>query len=289
MNAAIIGGDKRQLFAAEALEQAGCRTVLLGFETSELAEKRRQAVTLREAMADADFVLLPFPAETAQEMLNAPFCRTAIDCREILKMIPAGVPALGGKLSTTLKTEAERHGVTLIDYAGREELTIRNAIPSAEGAIQIAMEELTVTLHGAECLVAGYGRIGRVLASMLRGIGARVTVSARRTADLEWIRFEGYRALETGALRGKLGRFDVVFNTIPALVFPRDVLEELPVHGLIIDLASMPGGVDFEAARQIGRKTIHALSLPGKVAPATAGAAIAETVLQMLRELKKDG
>lgn len=289
MNAAIIGGDKRQLFAADALEHAGCRTVLFGFETCDLAEGRIQAPTLREAAAEADFVLLPFPAETAQEMLNAPFCRTAVDRRELLKMLPAGVPVLGGKLSTPLKMEAERQSITLIDYAGREELAIRNAIPSAEGAVQIAMEELPVTLHGAECLVAGYGRIGRVLASMLRGIGARVTVSARRAADLEWIRFEGYRAIETGALRGKLGRFDVVFNTIPAPVFPQEVLEELPAHGLIIDLASMPGGVDFEAARRIGRKTIHALSLPGKVAPATAGAAIAETVLQILRELKKDG
>lgn len=289
MNAAIIGGDKRQLFAAEALEHAGCRTVLFGFETCELAEGRRQAPTLHEAMAEADFVLLPFPAETAQETLNAPFCRTPVDRRELLKTLPDGVPVLGGKLSLLLKEEAERQGVTLIDYAGREELSIRNAIPSAEGALQIAMEELPVTLHGAECLVAGYGRIGRALASMLRGIGACVTVSARRASDLEWIRFEGYRALETGALRGKLGWLDVVFNTIPALVFPQDVLEELPPRCLVIDLASMPGGVDFEAARRIGRKTIHALSLPGKTAPATAGTAIAETVLQMLQELKKDG
>ena len=43
-------------------------------------------------------------------------------------------------------------------------------------------------------------------------------------------------------------------------------------------------GVDFEAARRMGKNVIWALSLPGKVAPVTAGNIIFETIMNILRE-----
>ena len=63
------------------------------------------------------------------------------------------------------------------------------------------------------------------------------------------------------------------------------LLEQLQPECLIIDLASRPGGVDFEAAGELGLKTIWALSLPGKVAPITAGGIIRDTVLHMMADL----
>ena len=53
---------------------------------------------------------------------------------------------------------------------------------------------------------------------------------------------------------------------------------------MIVDLASRPGGVDDTAAEELGVKSILALSLPGKVAPATAGAIIKDAVMNILEE-----
>ena len=53
---------------------------------------------------------------------------------------------------------------------------------------------------------------------------------------------------------------------------------------LIIDLASKPGGVDMDAARDLGVKVIWALGLPGKVAPVTAGNIIKETICNIFSE-----
>ena len=93
--------------------------------------------------------------------------------------------------------------------------------------------------------------------------------------------------LETGRLKGRLSGFDVVFNTVPAVILTRELLSELPEHCVIIDIASMPGGVDFAAARTLSRKAIHALSLPGKVAPITAGRAIRDVLYIILNERKE--
>lgn len=45
------------------------------------------------------------------------------------------------------------------------------------------------------------------------------------------------------------------------------------------------GGVDFDAAKEIGVKVIWALSLPGKVAPVTSGMIIKDTITNIINEM----
>lgn len=160
-----------------------------------------------------------------------------------------------------------------------------NAVPTVEGAIQIAMEELSVTLHGARALVVGYGRLGKLLAHRLAGLGARVSVAARRYADLAWIEAFGYGVEHTGQLKGWLCGYDLIINTVPARVLDEDALADLRPGCLVVDLASRPGGVDFDAAARLGIRAIWALSLPGKVAPVTAGRSIKNVIYNILHEL----
>lgn len=281
----MIGGDLRQLYAADALERQNCPTSLFGLELCEQTGNRRQAQSLSEAVTGADFLLLPLPMEVEAQRLNAPFARMPIAMPELLKCVPADLPIFGGKVH-----EAQhRQHPNLYDYAEEETFQIQNAVITAEGAVQLAMETMLGTLHGSRCLVIGYGRIGKVLAGMLHGLGARVCVSARRPEERAWIRAAGYEALEIGALDGYLGGMQMVFNTVPARILTDIRLRELPAETPILDLASLPGGVDFEAARAQNRKVLHALALPGKTAPAAAGEAIADTVLQMLRKIKSPG
>lgn len=69
-----------------------------------------------------------------------------------------------------------------------------------------------------------------------------------------------------------------------ARVLDRARLADLDEGTLVIDLASKPGGVDFEGAAQLGVKVIWALSLPGKVAPVTSGKIIRDTIYHILGE-----
>ena len=155
---------------------------------------------------------------------------------------------------------------------------------TAEGAVQMAMEELPVTVHGARCLVTGYGRIGKALSRLLWVMGAQVTVAARRFAEQSLARTQGCAVIDIASLPDA-GDFDVIFNTVPAMLFDRQLLRRLEKNTLLIDLASRPGGVDFNAAAELQIKTVWALSLPGRVAPKTAGGIIKDTILNMVREL----
>ena len=218
-------------------------------------------------------------------MLNAPLSDRKVPLSSVVQAMRPGQLLCGGKLSQDLQALAREQGVPVCDYFAREELAVKNAVPTAEGAIQIAMEELPTTLFGARVLVIGFGRLGKLLSHRLKGLGARVTVSARSYQDLAWIEAYGYCAERTDQLEGWLCGYDLVINTVPAQILGRAQLEDLKRGCLILVLASKPGGVDLAAAGDLGLTVIWALSLPGKVAPVTAGAAMKTTICNMLREL----
>ena len=189
----------------------------------------------------------------------------------------------GGQVAKLFSTSEYWNAMDVNDYFTREDFTVRNAAVTAEGAVEIAMREYDRTICGSRCLVAGFGRIGKALAWMLRGLGASVTVSARKPADLAWIDVYGYTPVKSDeiCLREK---YDIIFNTVPAMVFSDKTLNRVDPSTLLIDLASMPGGVDFDAARERGIRTVHALSLPGKTAPRAAGEIIKNTIYTMMEE-----
>ncbi len=281
----IIGGDLRQVKIAKGFAKYGARVKAFGLEGFEVDESIIFARDLQSAIEDTDIVVAPLPCTTDDETVNAPFYKQKILFNDLFKDMCKNQIFLGGKITDKIEKMARVYGILPIDYYNREELVVLNSIPTAEGAIQIAMEEMPVTLHKSRCLILGYGRIGKVLANMLKGIGANVTVEARRYSDLAWIKTYGYKGVHLNRLNEVIDRFDVIFNTVPSMVLHKELLLKIKKDCLVIDLASKPGGVDFEIAKGAGVKTIWALSLPGKVAPNTAGEIIKDTILNIIEEL----
>ena len=164
----------------------------------------------------------------------------------------------------------------MVETAELDEIAILNSIPTAEGAIQRAMEELPVTLHGSPVVVVGFGRCGMTLARMLGGIGARVCVVARGAGQRARAYEMGFEAEGIDGLKERVSpRTRAVFNTVPARLLTREVLQAMRRDAVVIDIAQTPGGTDFDAARELGIKAFLELGIPGKVAPKTAGEILA--------------
>lgn len=283
---AVVGGDLRQIKMAEFLAADGFRVNIFGFDDNKtFAPEIIRCSSLEEAVGNAEAVVLGLPGTTDDETVNTPCYSGKIYIKDLLKAMNGKALLTAGIISDKLHSLAKIHGIYAVDYYNREELMILNAIPSAEGAIQLAMEETPITLHGSKCLVLGFGRIGKLLAKMLVGLGAKVTCTARKCHDLAWINSYGYNAIYTDSIANNTTDIDIIFNTIPYKVLNADILSKINKDCLIIDLASKPGGVDFEAAAALRLRVIWALSLPGKVAPVTAGEIIKATVVNILNEL----
>ncbi len=285
----FIGGDTRQIRAANRIAECGNKVYIFGFnmkDSEKFSEGIGRLESLEESEEKFDAVVLPLPYSTDGENINTADGCEKIKVQDIFKKLSKPLVVLAGKCDRKIAKEAEKAGVQLVDYLEREDLQILNAIPTAEGAIQIAMQETKHTIHSSKCLIVGNGRIGKILAKMLAGIGAEVTIAARKNRDYVQAFANGFKSTSICDLYERIGEFDIIFNTVPSLILDSDLLIKTRRNALVIDLASKPGGVDFESARKLGTKVIWALSLPGKVAPDTAGDTIGKTILTILDELE---
>lgn len=283
LNIWVVGGDPRQASLACLLAEDGhtVHTYALG----QPQEPGLTAETTLQGVERADCVILPLTVSSGNGLLNAPLAVSETPLAAILDQLTPSQFLFGGRVDDETAALARERGLTIRDYFAREELAVANAVPTAEGAVQLAMEHLPITIHLSKVLVVGFGRVGRLTAQRFQALGARVSVAARRYEQLAWAQAMGFGGEHLARLTGWLCGYDLIVNTVPARVLGREELEDVKPDCLILDLASKPGGVDLGAAGELGLTVIWALSLPGKVAPVTAGAAIRDTIYNMLREI----
>lgn len=262
----VCGGDLRQIKVANMLSYYGYSVSAYGFGAYEdFSPSVKYFAELGKALEDAEIIILPLPCSADAETINMSISKEKLYFSDLFKEMNKNQIIVAGKVPEKVENLAKMYNIYIADYFDREELEVLNAIPTVEGALQIAMEETPFTIHSSKCLVLGYGRIGKLLAKSLQNLGANVTVSARKISDLAWIKAYGYTEVSTSNIESLISDQDIILNTIPHPVLIESTLKRVSPEALIIDLASKPGGVDFDAASQLGKKVIWALSLPGEV------------------------
>ena len=274
----IAGGDMRQLYCAAKLSDE-FEVAVLGFDKDNTPDDLDLAYAETSQLDSYDCAVLPVPPLNENGDIFAPCTSEKITVSSLEKLLRQDALIFAGKVNSSLRNALPDHEI--IDYLLSEELNLKNAVPTAEGAVQLALEEMPVTLNGARVLIVGMGRIGTALAQILKGFGADITVAVHNQRGAAKARLQGIRSIPTRRLGGG---YSLVFNTVPKMIFDKDMLGRFNSKTLFIDLASKPGGIDFDAALEHGIKAIWALGLPGKTAPVTSGEIIAETVRSALSE-----
>lgn len=283
----IAGGDLRFAALADVLAEDN-RVFAAGFDRTAAMSDKVQIIDSIVSMTErADCVVLPLPASADGVTVNTPFSGKSISLESLTRVIKEDGIVFGGLISPEVRSLFEKRNISVADYAKREEFAVLNAVATAEGAVQVAMEELATTLSGRKILILGAGRIAKVLIDVLSGFHTHITIAARKCSDLAWAKVFGCSAVPISEMDPLLDSFDVIFNTVPAVILDESKLKKIGKSCLVIDLASKPGGVDFDTAGMLGVRTIWLLSLPGKVAPVTSGKVIADTVENILSERSK--
>lgn len=278
----IAGGDMRQIYAAKELANK-YKVYIYGFDDLKENEDNITFITdLYDLPQKIGCLILPLPVSSDGIFLNANYSDKKISTSSFGNfMRPDGI-ILGGRF--TISTKELLKGYEIIDYSKREEFAVLNAVPTAEAAVKIALENTESGLYRSKVLITGFGRISKVLAKILSGFGCEITIAARKASDLCWAEIFGYNCIHINNLKSNCQSYDFIFNTVPAMIIDENIIKSLNPEVLIIDLASKPGGTDFECAKKNNIKAIHSLSLPGIHFPITAGKIIAQTSLNIIQE-----
>ena len=284
----VIGGDLRIINLAKMLANDNYKVYTYALEKVDVLDKDKNIIkcsSIKELISKCKIILGPIPLSKNNIEINTPFSNNIIKIEEIIQNIKEkNRTFIAGNIKKEIAESMKDKSIQVIDILEREELTILNAISTAEGAIQIAMEETQKTIHDSKILILGFGRIGKVLAKMLNGIGAKVYCTARKEKDLAWIKAYNYNQINLKNISENLEKYDIIINTIPILILDQEKIKLLKKDCLLIDLASSPGGIDIEFAKQEKIKAIWALALPGKVAPYSSAEYIKQTLYNIFKE-----
>ncbi len=270
MQLLIIGGDARNRYLAALARAHGHTVQLVGHDEISLGEAK-----------PCSMVVLPFPVAESQGFAPGPLSAERLAMEDVCALLEPHATVFATRPGPILSKYILHHDCTRIDFLTSEAFAVRNAVPSAEGAIHALMTRSTACIDGSNCLIVGYGRIGRALAQRLRGLGAQVTVAARSASARANAEIDGCRAVPLTRMGEVQCRF--LLNTVPAQIIGLEMLAALGPSVMAVDLASAPFGFDLETAQAVGMEAWREQSLPGRYAPETAAAAM----LALIEE--KDG
>lgn len=282
---AVIGGDARYLDMIEDLVKLGIRVNVTGLPVKNGSSRVVLSSSLTTCLDGVKAVVLPILGVDEQGLLHCILSGQTLTLpEEMMASLPKKTLIFTGLAGVLLKQMTAKLDLRLVELMNLDEVAILNSIPSAEGVVQMAMEMLPVTIHGSSALVIGFGRTGRTLARLLSAMGARTEVAARKVADLARITEMNLIPVAFADMADRLGEADVIFNTVPAPVLTEDILMNIKPGTVIIDVATAPGGTDFQQAERLGIKAVLAPSLPGRVAPKTAGRILAKAIISFMAE-----
>ena len=263
INFCIIGGDLRSFFLAKILSREKHEVKLYGFDK---LENFKECEKYDEMIKNSDNIVLPIPFSKDNQYVNMPFSNKDIAIREIFYYLE-NKTIFVGNIHQELKEELHRKHNQVIDFMKKEEFAILNAIPTAEATIEIILKNTKKILQNSNCLIMGFGRIGKVLAYKLKGLSAKVTCMTMSEEEKAWAVAYRYETTKIENLQKnctKFKQYDIIINTIPKVIF-REELKEIKKETLVIDLASKPYGIDRKIAEQEKLNFIEALGLPRKV------------------------
>ncbi|MFK2825045.1 dipicolinic acid synthetase subunit A [Bacillus sp. B190/17] len=284
---AVLGGDARQLEIIRKLTELDAKVYLAGFEQLEQSFTGAVKEKLEELPFDElDAIILPVAGLQPTGEIETVFSSAPLRLtEEMLTRTPAHCVIFTGISPPVLTKLAEQTGKTLIRLFDRDDVAIYNSIPTAEGAVMMAIQHTDFTIHGSSVAVLGMGRVGMSVARTFKNLGANVRLGARKSEHLARAIEMGLTPFSIEQLPQEAETLDIVINTIPSRVITAPAIVKMKPNTLIIDLASKPGGTDFQFAKKRGIKAILALGLPGIVAPKTAGQVLAGVLAELLRKM----
>ncbi|KIL80630.1 Dipicolinate synthase subunit A [Bacillus badius] len=286
LQVAVLGGDARQLEIIRKLTELDAKVYLVGFDQLEQSFAGAVKEKLEELpFHELDALILPVAGLQPTGEIETVFSSAHPQLtKTMLSKTPDHCLLFTGISPPVLTKLAEQAGRTLIRLFDRDDVAIYNSIPTAEGAVMMAIQHTDFTIHGSSVAVLGMGRVGMSVARTFANLGANVKLGARKSEHLARAIEMGLTPFSIDQLPQQAESLDLIINTIPSLVITSQAIAKMKPHVFIIDLASKPGGTDFQFAKKRGIKAILALGLPGIVAPKTAGQILAGVITDLLKD-----
>ena len=284
---AIIGGDIRQAYMVSIFRKKNLSVITYGLTHPMIQDICVQGKTMKETIQSSMVLISAIPF--SKDGMTIPSLTSASDMTvdSFLNHSFHGQILFAGMISPKIRSHCNQYSIDYYDFMEDDCIAIANGIATAEGAIMEAITKSSGNLHKSHCLVLGFGRCGKTLATKLKGMEANVTICTRKNSDLALANALGFQTISLTHLGETLPSYDYIFNSIPALVLDNTLLSKVSKDVVIIDIASFPGGLDYEKAKELKLNAHLCLGIPGKISPKASAQILSDKVFHHIYNRKK--
>ncbi|MBQ5445209.1 MAG: hypothetical protein IIT48_00830 [Lachnospiraceae bacterium] len=254
----IIGGDKRQYYLFRELD----------------IRKYNVFSTMIPGLPDSDFIglssfihtyILPIPYSKDKHIIYGDKCKITLD--EFFYIVEDGVNIIGGGFDDKFIANCKKKNIQYYDLLKDNIYSRTNCIGTAESSISQAILNSPLNLSESSCLVTGFGKCGSEIAKLLKGFTKQITICERNKSKSSEIISLGYKHIYFSELKDCITEYKFIFNTVPSLVLTHSIIENACSDAVITDIASAPGGTDFEYCKVRDITANLYSSLPGRFSP----------------------
>ena len=281
---AVIGGDLRSEYIVSNLIELGFSVIVYGLNIPYGLANCSIGSSLADVMNSASILITPIPFTVDKIHIKSQNNPDDLTIENFINNLNSNHSIYGGSFSLDLVSYFEKNSIYYFDFMKKEEIILYNSIATAEGAIAEAIKKSKVNIHDSSCLVLGFGRCGKTLAIKLSCLCQKVNVAIRSPISIIDARVHGLTTIEFKDLEKQIGDYDFIFNTVPDLILCDQLLDKTKQDVTIIDIASSPGGVDYQYAKIKGINASLCLGLPGRYAPKSSASYL---VYWLLKDLRK--
>lgn len=275
----VIGGDQRMVHLSGLLQKRHNVTTACMEEAG--VPSLTDEYAIMDALQKSSNVILPIPYSKDTDHIWAPLSGTGIRFSDVFSRLRANQTVFFGsaQIPDNVETPAKK-----VNFLQCEKYACANARETAEIILGLLIVKYRFSPHRKHILLLGYGRIAKILSRLLQAMNAHVTITARKDTDINLASALGAGSFQLSELAGQMHRFDCVINTIPKHVIGIAELRALREQAILIDIASKPYGVDFEAAGSMKKNVFIEQGLPGKYMPGMEAQALYKIISAHLLE-----
>lgn len=280
---AVLGGALREHIVVTRMQEEGFPVSVCAVE----GMKDIAVDTVCDCVKDASVLILPVASNDETGKIFAPSAKEDLYFGEAeMGLLAENAVIYCGVASVMLKDAAKKLNHKLIEVMGIDAVAVPNGYLTAEGTLYLAMTRFPVSISELKVAVLGYGRVGKPTAQLFRSMQAKVVVFSRNKKEIGEGRSNHIDMRFYNGIHAVLPKIDLIINTVPAAIVDDKVLQTMKNGVLVIDLASAPGGIDLDAAREREIEVLNVPGIPGKYAPISAGNILADFFIDELAVFK---
>ena len=198
---------------------------------------------------------------------------------QLIKSLPNNITIIAGNINPEFEAEIKEKNIKHINIMLNEDFVLKNANLTAEGMLCDLIANTTQSMYKENILIIGSGRVAKAVGYLFYKLGLNFDFAMRNEKEYNHMKLFSRKCFLGESYKHELKNYNVIINTVPALLFTQKDENKFKMGCYVFELASKRC---LECINDKYLNYVLCPALPSKYAPKTAANLIIEVIKNYL-------